>query len=284
MTKTILTSLCLLASLTSCVNLYDVQGSSSMANLDGRMLYLKGVQNDELLAMDSCDVVHGEFHFKGNLDTISMVNLYMGDEWIMPVVLEEGPILINISTAQQRVSGTPLNDKLYEFLGEKIQIQNQMAELSHQESQAIMNGEDLEAVHASLMMQAQQLAMKLDRLETTFITDNFDNILGPSIFETLCSGFQYPIITPQIEEIMSRATDKFKSNPFVKNYYRTAQENMLLLQGYEPGQQNAQSEQIYSDIARDANSEYNPGVDAPDNTQEPSQQQDAEADSLTPNP
>ena len=254
MTKKILYFICLSALLTSCVNSYDVQGSSSMSNLDGRMLYLKGVQDNEMLAMDSCDVVHGEFHFRGSLDTISLVNLYMGDEWIMPVVLEEGPILINISSANQRVSGTPLNDKLYNFLDKKIQIQNEMSELSHQESQAIMNGEDLDAVHSSLMMQAQRLAMELDRLETTFITENFDNILGPSVFEILCSGFQYPVLTPQIEDIMSKATEKFKSNPFVRNYYRTAQENMQLLQGYEPDQvasspnANPQSDDISAQI------------------------------------
>lgn len=233
-TKAILYSICLLAVFTSCVNSYNVQGSSSLTNLDGRMLYMKGLQNNEMTAMDSCDVVHGEFRFQGALDTVAMVNLFMDDEWIMPFVLEEGPITISISSAQQRVSGTPLNDKLYKFLDKKLQLQNQIQELSHSETQAIMNGDDIDAVHASLMQKAQRLAMELDRLETTFITDNFDNILGPSIFETICSGFQYPVLTPQIEDIMSRATEKFKNNPFVKDYYRTAQENMMMLQGYDP--------------------------------------------------
>lgn len=227
-------SVCLLAILTSCMNSYDVQGSSSLTNLDGRMLYLKGFDNNESMTMDSCDVVHGQFHFTGSLDTITMVSLYMGDEWIMPFVLEEGPISINISTANQRVSGTPLNDKLYNFLDRKLQIQNQLAELSHRESQAIMNGEDMNLVHMQLMKEANVLTMELDKLETTFIVDNFDNLLGPSIFETICSAFQYPVLTPQIEDIMSKATEKFKNNAFVKEYYRTAQENMRLMQGYDP--------------------------------------------------
>lgn len=224
----------MIAILTSCVNSYEVQGSSSISNLDGRMLYLKGMHNNELLSMDSCDVIHGEFHFTGNLDSVSMVNLFMGDEWIMPFVLEEGPISIQISTAQQRVSGTPLNDKLYTFLDKKLQIQNQIDELSHRETQAIMNGEDMDSVHLQLAEKAQSLAGEMDKLETTFITDNFDNILGPSIFEIICSTYQYPVLTPQIEDIMSRATEKFKSNHFVREYYQTAQENMRMLQGYSP--------------------------------------------------
>ena len=227
-------SLCMIAALSSCVTSYDVQGSSSVADIDGRMLYLKGMQNDELLNMDSCDVIHGEFHFVGNLDSVSMANLFMGDEWLMPVVLEEGPITIRISLAQQRVSGTPLNDKLYRFLDKKMQLQNELEELSHRETQAIMNGEDINAVHSKLAQEAQSLAMQLDRLETKFITDNFDNILGPSVFESICSAYQYPVLTPQIEEIMSKATDKFKSNAFVREYYRIAQENLRLMQGYNP--------------------------------------------------
>jgi hypothetical protein len=37
-------------------------------------------------------------------------------------------------------------------------------------------------------------------------------------------GYQYPVLTPQIEDIMSKATKKFKDDPYVKEYYKTAQE------------------------------------------------------------
>ena len=72
-------------------------------------------------------------------------------------------------------------------------------------------------------------------LETSFIIDNFDNVLGPGVFMMLCSGYKYPILTPQIEDIMSKATDKFKNNPFVMDYYRTACENMQRMQGVSSG-------------------------------------------------
>ena len=54
--------------------------------------------------------------------------------------------------------------------------------------------------------------------------ENFDNILGPGVFMMVTSGYQYPVLTPQIEDIMSKATKKFKDDPYVKEYYRTAQE------------------------------------------------------------
>jgi hypothetical protein len=39
------------------------------------------------------------------------------------------------------------------------------------------------------------------------------------------------VLTPQIEDIMSKATDKFKNDPYVKDYYKTAQENEARMNG-----------------------------------------------------
>ncbi|MCQ2113692.1 MAG: DUF4369 domain-containing protein [Bacteroidaceae bacterium] len=234
MNKIIICLIGIVAVFTSCMGSYDVKGSSSMSSLDGRMLYMKGEADDEMLNIDSCDILNGEFHFSGSLDTVKMVNLFIGEQWLMPFVLEAGPIQISLSSTDNKVSGTPLNDKLYKFLARRMQIHSQMEELSHQETQAIMNGEDVEELQMGLFRQAQDLTQELDMLETSFITENFDNVLGPTIFQTICSAFQYPMLTPQIEDIMSRATPKFKNDPFVKDYYQAAQTNMRLMQGYDP--------------------------------------------------
>ena len=42
----------------------------------------------------------------------------------------------------------------------------------------------------------------------------------------LTSGYPYPILTPQIEEIMSKATPYFKNNAYVQRYMQAAHENM----------------------------------------------------------
>ena len=53
----------LVAVLTSCASSYRVEGSSSVSALDGNKLYLRAVKDGEAKNIDSCDVVHGEFHF-----------------------------------------------------------------------------------------------------------------------------------------------------------------------------------------------------------------------------
>ena len=219
--------------LTSCASSYNVEGTSSISALDGSKLYLKAIKNNEFKNIDSCDVVHGEFHFTGLLDTVRMASLYMDDESIMPVVLEKGDITIKIDNVQQTVGGTPLNDSLYTFIDKHNRLTNQMNELSHKQSQMLLEGIDEELINRQLSAEAAKIAAEEDNLVMKFIEDNFDNVLGPGVFMMITSQYRYPILTPQIEDIMSKATQKFKDDPDVKDYYQTAQENEKRMNGLE---------------------------------------------------
>lgn len=232
--KKILYTLAFMALLISCTGQYNVQGSSSVSSLDGSKLYLKAIKNNELKNIDSCDVVHGQFHFMGTLDTVRMVNLFMDDQSIMPVVLEEGEIVIKIDNASQKVGGTPLNEKLYDFIDKHSQLDNRMNELAHKQSQMMLEGIDEDEINQKLSIEAEKIAKEEDQLVTSFIIENFDNVLGPGVFMMITSGYQYPILTPQIEDIMSKATEKFKNDPYVSDYYKTATENEARMQGLEP--------------------------------------------------
>ena len=230
----ILLAFATMALMASCANSYNVQGSSSISSLDGSKLYLKAVKNNELKSIDSCDIVHGQFHFNGILDTVRMANLFMDDQSIMPVVLEEGEIVIKLDNAAQSVGGTPLNDKLYKFIDKHKQLDNRMSELSHKQSQMMLEGVDELTINEHLNAEAEKIAAEEDKLVTSFIVENFDNVLGPGVFMMITSGFNVPVLTPQIEDIMSKATEKFKNDPYVKEYYQVASENMAKMQGLEP--------------------------------------------------
>ncbi len=224
MNKILYATIVIVAALASCAEQYNIQGSSSVARLDGSKLYLKALKENKLQSIDSCEVVHGKFKFAGLFDTTLMASLYMDEQSIMPLVVEQGNISVRIDDVQQSVSGTPLNELLYDFLEKHNQMDNQMVELSHRESQMLLDGIDEETIGKQLTIEAQTIAARMDSLETHFIIDNFDNVLGPGIFMMVTSRYQYPILTPQIEELMSKATDKFKNDAYVSNYYREANE------------------------------------------------------------
>jgi hypothetical protein len=88
----------------------------------------------------------------------------------------------------------------------------------------LLDGIDEDEINQQLTVEAAQIAQKEDSLVTNFIVENFDNVLGPGVFMMMTSGYPYPVLTPQIEDIMSKATQKFKSDPYVSDYYRTANE------------------------------------------------------------
>ena len=141
----------LLAAFSSCHQVeYLVEGNSTIPRMDGRKLYLKVYKDNDLVDIDSSDVVHGKFSFVGGLDSVMMVNLFMDDECVMPFVLGPEELSIHISAAQQYVTGSALNDTLYSFIQKKNRLDNQMAELPHKESQMIMDGVDENAVDYEL--------------------------------------------------------------------------------------------------------------------------------------
>lgn len=230
MNKIYLAIIALLA-LTSCANTYEIKGTSNVSTLDGRMLYLKILKDNNFKSIDSCDVLHGQFHFQGNLDSVKMGNIFMDDEPVLPLVLESGDITVKLDDAQQIVSGTPLNDKLFGFFKKYQQLQNQQRELVHKHDQAIMNGSDMNVVTQKLNAEAIQLSEQEDKLITNFVTENFDNVLGAGVFFLVTMGNQYPMLSPWIEDIMSKATERFKNDPYVRDYYQKAQENQAIMNG-----------------------------------------------------
>lgn len=189
------------------------------------MLTLKVFSGDDLQSIDSARVVHGKFSFGGKMDSTMLANLFFGDLSIMPLVLEEGDVILNINETQQSVTGTPLNDSLSSFIQSKAQLDARMAELPHMESQMIMDGKDYDEVVLELGQLTQELMEENDQLVTRFIRDNYNNVLGPGMFMILTNDNPYPALDPQIEEIITHATPYFLGHPYVKEYIRVAREN-----------------------------------------------------------
>lgn len=231
--------------LASCANTFDITGTSNVSTLDGQKLYLKVLKDTVFKNLDSCDVVHGQFQFVGSIDSVRVGNIFLNDNNGLPVVLEKGDILVKIDNTQESVTGTPLNDKLTEFRNKYNQLMTQSMELVHKHDQAIMNGRDMNVVNARLAAEDDAINQKMDKLVTSFVTENFDNVLGPYVFINACmSRYEVPMLDAWIEDIMSKATDKFKNDPQVKEYYEAAQENQNIMNGMKDPPQQAPAQQV----------------------------------------
>lgn len=225
--------LLLCALIASCSTNFSIEGTSDVSMLDGHMLFLKGMKGNEIGNLDSCDIVHGKFSFHGQIDSTQVGAIFLDNENLMPVVLEEGDIKMTINSSGQKCSGSPLNDKLSEFTEKFNQIVNQMGDLQHQHDQAIMDGKDLDEVVVKLQAKADKLAADQETLITKFIEENFDNVLAPFAFQLVTENMQYPMLSPWIEALMSKATDTFKNNDYVREFMQAAERNQNIMNGME---------------------------------------------------
>lgn len=226
----LLFSIISLLAFTSCSSGYKIEGSSSVLRLDGKMLFVKVLQGDQMVKIDSAEVVHGLFTMEGAVDSVVIASLYMDDESIMPLVVEPGDIQIQIDNAHLTVSGTPLNDKLYTFIKKKGALDDRAYELERLESRMIMDGKTQEEIAEEMNKEREKLSTEINELAKTFIQANYENVLGAGVFLMMCNGFPYPVLTPLIEEIVNEGPDKFKNDRLIKKYMEAARENMKKLQ------------------------------------------------------
>ena len=247
----ILYALVILLALTSCTKSYYIHGTSNISSLDGRQLYLKGGSGDSLITLDSCEVVHGNFSFKGTLDSVQVAQIYMDDMNLQfPIVLEEGDIQLKLDNTLLRVSGTPLNEKLNTFWTKFTQLRNQFIEIDHEEGVSIMNGHDEEATNARLIKKALLVYANIDKLFTAFVTNNFDNTLStwgfltrvsydmtPNAYPIWMNDYLYANAVSQlpswVEFIMTKAPDVFKNNAAIKDFYEKFQRAQKEMNGME---------------------------------------------------
>ena len=142
------------------------------------MMYL---QTYDDLKIDSARVLHGVFKFDNSADNSSVAFLQM-EGMMLPVVIEEGDIVVNINSTGTVMKGTMLNDRLYHFMKVRDSLQYQYSELEREFTRAWMDDENMAEVVNKLGQQRKDLNEQLDLLITTSIKDNFDNVLGPGIF------------------------------------------------------------------------------------------------------
>jgi len=230
--KLILLIVSLLA-FTSCASEYQINGSSSVSRLDGKMLFVKVPQGDKMINVDSAEVVHGLFSMNGPVDSTFIASLYMDDQSIMPFVMEKGNIEILIDNVIIKVTGTPLNDCLYEFVGKKNSLDDRAYEVERMESRMIMDGKSSEEIEVEMTKEREKISEEMNKLAKEFIQANYENVLGPGVFLMLCNSFPYPVLTPVVEEIVNEAPASFQNHPMIKEYMKVARENMEKLKEME---------------------------------------------------
>ena len=216
--------------LAACSSSYNITGTSLQSVYDGDMVYLRPLGTDASKTVDSCKILHGAFSMNGPVDSVMCVRMFFGNGGDnIPVILEEGDIKVIALNNAMKVEGTPLNDRFYAFMTERDSLMFLLQELPRKESTMILDGYDHDEILRQLGEEEGELRQAIDRLETDFVTANYDNVLGITYFLVLCDNaynqFGYPTTTPQIDEIYGRAPESFRNNKDVKEYMNLCEGN-----------------------------------------------------------
>lgn len=203
--------------LASCGSEYQVEGSSSVSRLDGKMLFVKVSNGKDLIKVDSAEVIHGLFRMEGKIDSTVVASLYMDDQNIMPLVMEKGKIQIRIDNTALVASGTPLNNRLYDFIARKNALEDRAYEVERMESRMIMDGKPFSEVEEEIAKERANLSEEFDKLLKGFVQENYENVLGPAIFQMMGSGYASQKVTPLMEQILKEAPESFKNHAMVRN-------------------------------------------------------------------
>ena len=215
--------LAVMAVMTACTMSYNITGSSMQSFYDGNMVYLRPIGGSDTRVVDSCKILHGSFNMSGSVDSVMCVRMFFGNSGDnIPIILEEGNIRVVDLNYAMKVEGTPLNDKFYAFMTKRDSLMFLLQELPRKESKMILDGYDHDEILRELGEEEGGLRMEIDKLETDFVTSNFDNVLGLTYFLVLCDNaynqFGFPTTTPQIDEIYGKAPEEFKQNKDIKEY------------------------------------------------------------------
>lgn len=212
----------LLMTVVSCSTNYNITGTSIQSIYDGDMVYLRPI-SDDMKAIDSCKILHGKFAMNGPIDSVMCVRMFFGNNGDnIPVILEQGDISVVALDNAMKVEGTPLNDKFYSFMMERDSLMYLLNDLPRKEEKMILGGVSEDEILRQLGEEEAEIRNAVDKLETAFVVENYENVLGVTYFLVLCNNaynqFGYATTTPQIDELYAGAPDEFKKNKDVIRY------------------------------------------------------------------
>lgn len=215
-----------LLALTSCASQYSIDGNSSLACLDGQKLYLRITNfvdsQSHVVDIDSCEVIHGRFTFGGSVDSIAMAEVYMGNEKLMPIVLEGGELLMQVDNYGQTVTGSPLNERLTDFMKKRSRYDNELWELDRTARKLLYEGVPMAEVVRRLEPERLAIVKKIEDMEVQFVLDNSTNALGPGYFMQMAGQLLFPTMTEPLQRIAENAPPSFFRSPAIRNYLAMA--------------------------------------------------------------
>ena len=193
---------------------YKISGTYKGAPENGK-IYLAQLTTSSIDYIDSVEIKNGCFEFKGeqNEPIVRFIfyPLAEGGEDIIPIVLENGKISVEINRDNTTVTGTKLNNAMQSY---KDQIQD-VSRRAEQTFFSISNIDNLPQEKSdSLQIAAEKLSNEMSQILFNHISANIENPIGAFIIST--SG---PMCDPvQLCGIIDSVPETYRDERFTQFY------------------------------------------------------------------
>lgn len=214
--------------LASCAEQCNMAGKTSVPGLDGQTLRLSALFNDGTARTeDTCRIVHGKFSFFCDADSMYVASINVGHETLLPIVVENGTLNITVNNVETNVKGGPMNDKLYKFRRKQERLYTKLNELQDKCVEMMRKGASYDDAIKKYGKKMRDVEQECSRVETAFIVENSDNVLGTSFFRMKYGGTLLPVVTDEINDILTAAKPAFLKDPYVRYYLGIAIHNPM---------------------------------------------------------
>ena len=181
--KKILITLIALVTLISCEKLKEnefvIKGTVEK-ELDGRKVFLKKVDGNQYINIDSTEVSNGKFSFRGFSETPRLNYVVLDSiRLLIPIIIEEGNISIRAfkdSIAGSIMSGTETNDQFYELISMQRKFGKQITDVriefkDAQRSRDSVTINSLSELYQELVEKAQKIDPEfMDKYPESFVS------------------------------------------------------------------------------------------------------------------
>ena len=203
----VLTAAALLAACGGAPKGYTVSGTVEGAQ-DGDTVYLRVREGRQMVNIDSAVIANGQFTFKGQQDTARSIQLlYPGKEGkglSLSFYLENGQINVALNKENDKVTGSPLNDRYQPYRDQFQVLENERKQLVEQFNDTTLTDDQKSALRDKFI----NVSDRVDSLMKVVMNENITNLIGVEMLKNL----YYSLDLTELEALVPQIPAEYQSD------------------------------------------------------------------------
>lgn len=186
---------------------YTVSGTVEGAQ-DGETVYLRVREGRQMVNVDSAVIANGKFTFKGQQDTARSIQLlYPGTEGnglSLSFYLENGQINVALTKENDKVTGSPLNDRYQPYRDQFQLLEAERKQLLENFEDTTLTDEQKNVIREKFI----NISDRTDSLLKVVMNENITNLIGVEILKNT----YYSLELAELEALVPQIPAEYQSD------------------------------------------------------------------------